>query len=266
MPSGGVNVMTAASSGKSHEHALGYFLRLANDCCNRALDQLKEVVEFLEAVDALYIDFIQDAAGIKPATASILLLNAHASHRAAMRLAFSGQLLPVFMTLRGSIESALYANAMVRKPELQDVWRERDSDKRARQRCRDEFTAGRMFRYLSEAHDQAFSDRVQDMYESTIDFGAHPNNRSLISSTRIEDLGTGEHELSFTYIHGIDSFELRQSLIACAEIGLTVFFVALICFDAHPRQEALNQRALGLQDQVPKFIEQLGLGHGGAPA
>jgi hypothetical protein len=254
------------SPDKSQHNDLAYFLRLANDCCNKALDQLKEALEFMEAVDALHIDFIKDAAGIKPALASILLLNAHASLRAALGLAFSGQLLPVFMTLRGSIESALYANAMVRKPELQDVWRNRDSDERARQKCRDEFTAKKMFRYLSEAHDQAFADRVQDLYDSTIDFGAHPNNRSLISSTRIEDLGTGEHELSFTYIHGLNSFELRQSLVACAEIGLTVFFVALVCFEEHPRQQALNERAMELQGQVPKFIEQLGLSGGPPPA
>lgn len=250
------------SPDKPQPNDLGYFLRLANDCCNRALDELKEALGFMEAVDALYIDFFPDSAGIKPALASILLLNAHASLRAAMRLAFSGQLLPVFMTLRGSIESVLYANAMVRKPELQDVWRKRDRDAKARQQCRDEFTAKKMFRYLSQAHDQAFSERVQDIYDSTIDFGAHPNNRSLISSTRIEDLDTGETALNFTYIHGINSFELKQSLVACAEIGLTVFFVALICFDAHPHREALNRRALELQEQVPKFVGQLGLSRG----
>lgn len=244
------------------EHELGYFLRLANDCCNEALNELKEPLKFLGDVDSLYIDFLQDAGNIKPVTASILLLNAHASLRAAMRLAFSGQLMPVFMTLRGSVESALYANAMVGNPELQDVWLKRDSDEKARQTCRQEFTSGKMFHYLSKAHDQGFSDRLREIYDSTIDFGAHPNNRSLIRSIRIEELDTGEHAVNFAYIHGVGSFELRQSLVACAEIGLAVFFVALICFEAHPRLEAINLRALELQDQVPKFVEQLGLSDG----
>jgi hypothetical protein len=250
---------------KTNEEELGYFLRLANECCNEALSELKDPLSFLGAIDSLYMDFIQDAGGIKPATASILLLNAHASLRAAMRLAFSGQLLPVFMTLRGCIESALYANAMVRNRELQEVWLKRDSSEDAKQTCRNEFSAGRMFRSLTKAQDREFSDRLREIYDTTIDFGAHPNNRSLITSTHIETLDTGEHALNFAYLHGVGSFELRQSLVACAEIGLAVFFVALICFEKHPRVKAINLRALELQDQVPKFIEQLGLGGGEPP-
>lgn len=251
--------------GKPEEHELGYFLRLANDCCNEALNELKDPLEFLGKVDSLYMDFIRDAGGIKPTTAGILLLNAHASLRAAMRLALSGQLLPVFMTLRGSVESALYANAMVVNPELEDVWLKRDSDEKARQACREGFTAGKMFQYLSKSQDQEFSDRLREVYDSTIDFGAHPNNRLLIRSTRIEKLDIGAHALNFAYIHGVGSFELRLSLVACAETGLAVFFIALICFEEHPHLEAINLRAMELQDHVPKFIEQLGLSGGELP-
>lgn len=251
--------------GTPEEHELGNFLRLANDWCNEALNELKDPLKFLADVDSLYMDFIPDAGGIKPVTAGILLLNAHASLRAAMRLAFSGQILPVFMTLRGSIESALYANAMVSNTELEEVWLKRENDEKTRQTCRKEFTVGKMFHYLSKAHDQGFSDMLQDHYDSTIDFGAHPNNRSLISSTRIEALSTDKHVLDFAYVHGVGSLELRQSLVACAEIGLAVFFVALICFNAHPRLEALNLRALELLDQVPRFVEQLGLSSGERP-
>jgi hypothetical protein len=81
----------------------------------------------------------------------------------------------------------------------------------------------------------------------------------MISSTRIEELTTGEHALNFAYLHGVGSFELRQSLIACAEIGVAVFFVALVCFEKHPHLEEINKRALKVQDLVPAFIEQLGL-------
>lgn len=247
---------------KPKVNELDLFLRLANDSCDEALNELHNPLRFLDAVDSLYMDFFMEAGGIKPATAGILLMNAHSSLRAAMGLAFSGQLLPVFMALRGSIESALYANAIACNSELQDVWLTRDSDEKTRKTCRKEFTAEKMFRYLSKKHEQGFSDKLRDIYDSTIDFGAHPNSQSLINSTRIEALGTGEHALNFTYIHGVGSLELRQSLVACAEIGLEILFVNLICFEMHPRLNAINQRALELQDQVPKFIEQLGLGAG----
>lgn len=244
------------------EHELGYFVHLANVCCDEALDELGAPLKFLEAVDFLYMDFFREAGDIKPATASILLLNAHAAWRAAVRLALSGQILPVFMTLRGSVESALYANAMVARPELQDVWLKRDRDENARQACRDEFTAGKMFRCLTSTQDKEFSDRIREIYDSTIDFGAHPNNHSIIRSVRIEETAADEHALNFAYIHGVGSFEVRQSLVACAEIGIAIFFVALICFEKHPRQEEINKRALEVQDAIPGFVKELGLSGG----
>ncbi len=42
------------------EHELRYFLRLASDQCNEALDELKGPLKFLGEVDSLYMDFIPD--------------------------------------------------------------------------------------------------------------------------------------------------------------------------------------------------------------
>lgn len=238
---------------------LDYFIRLANESCNEALGKLEEPLGFISAVDLLYMDFIKRAGGIKSAAAGILLINAHSCFRAAVRLALSGQLLPVFMTLRGSIESALYANAMIVDPALQNVWLERNKDRASRNTCRNAFTINKMLRYLEQAHNQEFAEFVRDVYGATIDFGAHPNSHSLIRSTHIEELDSGDHAVNVTYIHGADSFELRQSLVACAEIGVAVFFVALISFEKHPDMSDLNERALKLQAQVSSFVRSLGL-------
>lgn len=238
---------------------LDYFIRLTNESCVEALEKLEEPLGFLAKVDLMYMDFIKEAGGIKPPTAAILLLNAHSLFRAGIRLALSGQLLPVFMTLRGSIESSLYANAMVVNPQLQQVWLDRNKDQTAKDSCRNAFTVKKMFRCLEQAHDKEFAEGLRDVYGSTIDFGAHPNSHSIIRSTDIEEIDDGGHAVNFAYIHGADSFELRQSLVACAEVGVAVFFIALICFDEHPEVSDLNERALDLQAQVPLFAKDLGL-------
>ncbi|MEX1185822.1 MAG: hypothetical protein WEA80_04475 [Gemmatimonadaceae bacterium] len=240
-------------------HELAYFIRVANESGAEAEAELEEPLSFLSNIDRLYVDFFGEAGGIRPPTAGILLLNAHASLRAAIRLALSGQLLPVYMVLRGSIESALYAHAMVVNPELQDVWLNRGKDGESRQACRNAFTVAKVFRYLEQAHEKEFSDGLRDVYEATIDFGAHPNSQSIISSVRIEELTSGSHALDFAYIHGVGSFELRQALVACAESALAGFFVALLSFKNHPRLVMLNELALELQGRVPSFIEGLEL-------
>lgn len=240
-------------------HELAYFIRVANEACSEAVQKLAQPLSFLAGVDLLYMDFLKAAGGIRPATASILLMNAHASFRAGVRLALSGQLLPVFMTLRGSIESALYAHALVVNPELQTVWLMRDKDDDSRRMCRQAFSAAKVFQCLERADEKDFADRLRYVYDSTIDFGAHPNSRSLVSSIRVEQSDDGSHAMDFAYIHGVGSFELRQSVVACGEIGLAVFFVALLCFEGHPCMVQLNQRALELQEKVSAFIEELGL-------
>ena len=35
---------------ESHEHELGNFLRIANDCCNEALKELKDPLKFLARI------------------------------------------------------------------------------------------------------------------------------------------------------------------------------------------------------------------------
>lgn len=235
------------------------YLKVAEQTFQGALKDLGETVRFLGEVDSLYVSFLRQGGGIKPATSAILLLNAHASFRAAVHLAIGGQLLPVFMTLRGSIESALYANGMVADPKLTDVWLRRDQNEEARQECRDVFTVGRMFKAVTLRQDQQFADRLREMYDATIDFGAHPNNRSLLASTHIEELPTGDAALNFAYIHGSGSFEVRQSLLACVETGVSVFFLNLICFPDHAETADLNARALALQERIPELVRQLGL-------
>lgn len=254
------NMNGTDARGSSASHELVYFIRLTNASCDEALGKLQGPLSFLGEVDLLYMDFIKAVGGIKSPTAGILLLNAHASLRAGIRLALSGQLLPVFMTLRGSIESSLYANAIVVEPHLQKVWLDRNKDKTSKEVCRSAFSINKMFRSIERAQEREFAERLKDVYEATIDFGAHPNSHSLLQSTHIKELDGGKHAVNFAYIHGLDSFELRQSLVACADVGVVVFFVALICFHKHPHVSDLNDRALELQDKLPSFVKSLGLG------
>lgn len=242
-----------------HHSELEYFIRLANECCGEALVVLSEPIKYLADIDQLYMEFVPAAGGIRPAAAGILLLNAHSCFRASVRLALSGQLLPVFMTLRGCIESAVYGNAMVVTPDLQTIWLHRDKDKQSRDACRSAFAAAKMFRSLEDAHTKEFADQLRDIYESTIDFGAHPNSHSMVASTRIEKTVEGLGHLDFAYIHGAQSFELKQALIACAEVGLAVFFVALLANQKHPQLINLNNRALELQNELHSFISSMGL-------
>lgn len=233
------------------------FLETVREISKATHDELADPLAYLMAIDQVFIDWVDGAGKVKPTSASVLILSAHASFRAAMFLALSGQLLPVFMTLRGALESALYANAITADPGLEEVWLHRHRDTASRERCRQGFTAAKMFACLAKEQDQAFADSVRNGYDSTIDFGAHPNSRSILSSIRIEDR-KDDYVLDFVYAHGPQSWELRRALVACAEIGYLALMTSLIASRGHPQAEALAERAQAASGELAEFVAALG--------
>jgi hypothetical protein len=102
----------------------------------------------------------------------------HAAFLAAVKLAVSGELLPSYMVFRGCLEDALYGFYLFHHPELKPVWMARQQSEAARKKVREEFPIGRMRKFLTEKN-QAVGEQFGLVYESTIDFGAHPNALAL---------------------------------------------------------------------------------------
>lgn len=235
------------------------FLKAVREISQTTEDQHSVPLAHLRSIDQIFVDWVSGAGKVSPLTASILILNSHASFRASMVLALSGQLMPVFMTLRGSLESALYANAITTKPHLEDVWMQRDRDEASRDLCKRQFTISKMFAYLEEAQNETFAEVVREAYSLMIDFGAHPNRRSIIGSTEIVAQTNGDHLLDFTYLHGPRSGELRRCLVACADVGYLSLVTSLIASRGHPNKNELADKAETVRDELSNFIAALSL-------
>lgn len=239
-------------------YALPYFMRVADEACAEAYAAWAAPMKHVEAIDELYIDSIPLLGQASSSTCTVLLMNAHASFRAAIRLSLSGQLLPMFMTLRGSLESALYANAITVDPSLERVWLDRDDGPEAKAECRNKFGIKRVLGFVAKAHNQNFADTVSECYDLSIDFGAHPNSRSLMSTVHIEELDTSARELNFGYILNHKSSPARQSLIACAETGLLTFYVTLLSLRDVVGVVSLKTRAKSLESKIAEIVTGLG--------
>ena len=57
-----------------------------------------------------------------------------------------------------------------------------------------------------------------DMYDSLIDFGAHPNPRALLETVTFSEY-ENHHVVNVSALESIDSPASRRSMIACAECG-----------------------------------------------
>jgi addiction module HigA family antidote len=149
----------------------------------------------------------------------LLLARAHSAYRVAAGCAFSGQAAEVHSMFRLMLEQAGYAILISRNSELLKVWLNRDADPA---RVRKEFTAGKIKEALT-ASDTKLRDVFHGLYESTIQFGAHPNEMSVTGSIRIERQDNQEF-VKVIYLHQ-DGVSLNHSLQCVRTVGLCVLSI-----------------------------------------
>lgn len=183
-----------------------------------------------------------------------LAINAHAQWLCATRTAFSGQSPPVFAILRQSLESAVYAFMMSNDHSLESVWINRTKSEKSKRRCRDSFSFRNGVRALNKA-EEGIGDYVLHHYDWLIEFGAHPNLRSVINHV---DFAQREDavELTVTYVHHPQSLEVKRSLVACMECGIAIVIVAAMALPDDPVSKDIESNMDALNEQVQSFSKE----------
>lgn len=145
------------------------------------------------------------------------LVRSHSAFLGAVRLALSGQVPEAYMVLRGCLENAFYGFYVLRKPESKETWLRRHDDEKSKKKVRKEFKISNLLDLL-ENEDDRLRDIASNLYERTIDYGGHPNERALLSvTTKIVD----EHKTTFqsAYLIGNEP-ALELCLKSCSQIGV----------------------------------------------
>ena len=131
------------------------------------------------------------------------------------------------MALRGSLENSLYGLHISNNPGTREIWLCRHDDEDSKKKCKNEFTAGNVFKTL-KLRDKETHRIAKHLYETTIDYGAHPNEKGLLSMVRKE---RDEQKIDFMvdYLTG-DSMSLRLGLKMTARVGVCSLFVFKLVF------------------------------------
>lgn len=111
------------------------------------------------------------------------ILRAHSTYLAGTRFSTSGQVCEAFIILRGCLEAALYGYYFYRNPEKVEIWLRRHDDAKSKKAVRKEFLIGKMLEIL-EKEVPKVGKLMRELYETCIDYGAHPNERSMTSNMR----------------------------------------------------------------------------------
>ena len=149
--------------------------------------------------------------------ATFFLVRSHSALLGAVRLALSGQVPEAYMVLRGCLENALYGFYVTRKAESRETWLRRHDNEESKKKVRKEFKISNLIDLL-EKEDDRLRNIAKDLYERTIDYGGHPNERALLSVTT-KHVDENKTKFQSAYLIGNEP-ALKLCLKSCSQIGV----------------------------------------------
>lgn len=196
---------------------------------------LKSGSPLLEAIEQIHDFFPQTLwkgdVELTPHQA-MLSMNAFMLYMSAVRVSLSGHVAATFPLFRTALESACYAYVMGEDRSLETVWGDRHRGDEQRKLCRRKLsTAVSDAAKLIEATQPSpgVAAWINEAYDSAIDFGAHPNPKSIFRNVE-EPQDAGDHWLvPLIGLHSSESSEGSLSLMACLDYGLVIAVVLSHC-------------------------------------
>lgn len=197
-------------------------------------------LKLVQRVDHAFWNIATNLINSKGLVVALLLLRCHAAYRAASMLAVAGAASDTYPLIRSVLEIAGYGLLIHWNPKLGSVWLERHTSAKDKNRNKDAFQIAKVKAVIEKA-DKGLLKLFNELYETSIDFGGHPNERSVTTNMFLSEDAT-QKKFNLQYLHG-HSIAVRLALKNTARAGL---------FGLHAFQHAMPERfqLLGLRDEV----------------
>lgn len=202
------------------------YLEKARNNSFATFNNLKSEYGKLSDIDAVFRKIIDNLNNTKHYVPAFFLFQAHSSYRVAVSLGMAGQVSEAYAAMRLSLENALYGFHIFKNPALADVWISRQENDESRKKVRDEFKFRKLIDSL-KTDGQNLGDIADTLYNRTIAYGAHPNERAL--TQRFVNNDKKHNEFKLNYLIG-DNVFLSFCLKSIAQVGVCILDIFRIIF------------------------------------
>ena len=189
-------------------------------------------------LDSCFMQIAKDWLNPRHPLTPLFFLRCHSAYRAACEHAMAGQVTDTYPQIRTCLEYAGYALHIHKNPELAEMWLRRHDDETAKGAVRNEFKVSNVRATIEKANRRT-GKVFDELYEQAIDFGGHPNERSITGSLKITDLGDRKLFESL-YLHP-NGLPLVHTLKTTAQTGVCALEILQAVFPE--RFELLGVRA-----------------------
>ena len=173
-------------------------------------------------------------------------------------MATTGHSASTFPLFRTSLEAACYAYNIWSQPELEQVWLDRNNDEKAHRKSRRAFTSA-VKDTAKHLATRSFvwpgtEDWINTAYNHSIDFGAHPNPKSILPGVTMDDQrDDGMVGMNLAGVYGGDSFESERLMVAAIDYGQLILLIAALG-TAKPSQTIFDSLNM-INDRKEKYVK-----------
>jgi hypothetical protein len=183
----------------------------------------------LSAIDALFHRASKDWLNPASEVSAMLLLRTHSAFRAAAGLAAAGQAVEAYAQNRLVLEFAGVAVHIHRDPPLGIIWLNRHQSEKALEEAINAFSHRKVAKTVTAANLIA-GKRFEDLYQRTIDWGGHPNERTVTGNMKM--VKEPERRVMLAIMMHGDGPELDMILKTTAQCGLVALDILESVFSA----------------------------------
>jgi hypothetical protein len=152
----------------------------------------------------------------------MMYFRAHSAFRGACALGMGGATVEGMANLRQSLEFAGYAALVHDDPLLASIWWDRDQTPDDERKVRRAFTHAAVQAAIRK-NDARLADIYDELYDRAIQFGAHPNEKSISGSLKL-DVQQKETKVHQIYLRG-DGPALDHCIRTANRVGICVLKV-----------------------------------------
>jgi hypothetical protein len=200
----------------------------------------------LVRIQSAYATINDNLGGHPELLPGLLLLRAHCSFLGAVRLGLSGMMAETYMLLRGCLESALYSFYIASNDDLQTTLLNRHIDADAYKKVRDEFSITKILKALKR-RDPAIHGRADKLYDITIDYGGHPNERAITTQSEVTHDPVANEVTVRSQIFNAGDMPHELCLKNTARVGLCGLEILNLVFHDRFKELGLDTELLALR-------------------
>jgi hypothetical protein len=204
----------------------------------------REATGRLIAIDELFVRISKGWLNPKSEINAMLFLRCHAALRAASGEAMAGQVVESYRQCRGMMENAAYAVHIHRNPNLAKIWLDRHVDGAGMKASKTAFQHNQVLQSVKAANVHA-GDRFEMLYQRSIDFGGHPNERSVTGSMKMVEQ-IDRREMLAVMLHG-DDLAFNAGLKSVAQCAMVSLEMLQVVFNARFELLGVNAAMIELR-------------------